>query len=170
MLLRGGTVRRASLLATSRTRAGREHACCAHCRASWRRLPLTLISNTAAARNATPLRANNENTKGRRSPRSKHLRRGSRTGAAEPKRPREEPGTLGLRRIFAHQETDEAYEKRKKSSDLIARRTGYRRQSEHLCDLVQKVVIDLPRCGIVIGHGGRCILCIRRTQENGRPI
>lgn len=84
MLPRGGTVRRASLLATSRTRAGREHACCAHCRASWRRLPLTMISNTAAARNATPLRANIENTKGRRSPRSKHLRRGTRTGAAEP--------------------------------------------------------------------------------------
>ena len=72
MLPRGGTVRRASLSATSRTRAGREHAC----RASWRQLPLTLISNTAAARNETPLRANIENTKCRRSPRSKHLRRG----------------------------------------------------------------------------------------------
>jgi hypothetical protein len=72
------------------------------------------------------------------------------------------------RRIFAHQDTDEAYEEPKKTSDLIHRRTGYRGQSEHLCDLVQKVVIDLPRCGIVIGHGGRCILCIRRTQGNGR--
>ena len=149
MLPRGGTVRRASLSATSRTRAGREHAC----RASWRRLPLTMISNTAAARIASPLRAKHRET------RSAEGRREASTcvvGSLAP--PAVASGSaapalvLGLRRIFAHQETDEAYEEPKKSSDLIHRRTGYRGQSEHLCDLVQKGVVELSRC---LGHFSR---------------
>jgi len=77
---------------------------------------------------------------------------------------------LGLRRIYAHQDTDEAYEEPKKTSDLIHRRTGYRGKFEHLCDLVQKVVIDLYRCGILIGQGERCMLGhFPRTEFSRKP-
>ena len=142
---------------------------------------MTWISNTDAARNASPLR---ENIEKQEVPKvAEALAPASWTPwlllrSLRVPRLRFSFWVCG-RRIFAHQDTDEAVEEPTKTADLIARRTGYRGTSAQLCDLVQKDVIDLSRCGILIGHGGRCILGAlehpsmvtrRKETETGRCI